>query len=462
MNNNNANPCSVAQFLYPTTEDRGENTTQLGYTPAVTPNSEYPQELELFDPFFNVPELSSIPLLQELDSSVPMWGAPHASETNLFEGLPQQPHYTSFSDIDYPSMAQNPYTHIQPCADVNVANLPSATAHEALQVGNNSWLEDLERMHNEFEKSKAAVTEKLEEAPEPREASIALPTVLKAISKPKYEVKRKRRPKTGDKSKLKIPCENCRVLIANGVNMARHLHNVHRGDPMFFCKHEGCFANFTSERGYKHHLRLIHGKMPVRHGSSSGPFHCGFCDYNSKQKSNLTRHERLKHTEGKAGATFKCPFCPHVSLCKANLSIHTMKCNSRKRAAQPSSSTRPAKRRRIENNPTENMATPVVVSSYISVREAPTHRAIQPVEVSVSVKKAEKGQPDAKPDSDVESSSGFNSVCTEDLADAKREQDASMLGLPRSWDPPQGIDLHQLETPPWEIAFTEPTAHPMQ
>ena len=109
-------------------------------------------------------------------------------------------------------------------------------------------------------------------------------------------------------------CELCNSEFKSLSGLWYHRQSVHSGKTKVH-KYDICDMLFKTDSNWKKHVKSVHLKELN--------YNCQFCDFSSKELSQLSLHKKMKnHGDCLRGQKFKCKVCDFESVYKASLGRH--------------------------------------------------------------------------------------------------------------------------------------------
>jgi len=113
-----------------------------------------------------------------------------------------------------------------------------------------------------------------------------------------------------------ISCKICTVTFPTKLRLRKHMNSVHSNiqlnEP---CPYQGCNATLKNKNTLNGHIKMLHTGQTQR-------FTCDQCDYSTKHRGELMRHNR-RHT----GDLIQCELCSYSCTRMSLLSEHNESCH---------------------------------------------------------------------------------------------------------------------------------------
>ena len=113
-----------------------------------------------------------------------------------------------------------------------------------------------------------------------------------------------------------LKCEICKDVVSNQRQLIVHRNRFHSNTTPLTC--DLCNSSFTLQSLYEEHINSKHNTSKVV--QQPPDFSCDKCEFVSKRKGALTRHNNEAHNAKKI--LFECPECTYSSNRKENLKVH--------------------------------------------------------------------------------------------------------------------------------------------
>ncbi len=104
-----------------------------------------------------------------------------------------------------------------------------------------------------------------------------------------------------------VLCSVCGRCFYTKGQLARHLNDCH--EPKLQCPISGCDRSFTRKQTLEKHIQTPHGD-----------YKCLRCNYQTSNKQNLIKHQKLHSATGK----FKCQYCDYESVVQCAVVRHQL------------------------------------------------------------------------------------------------------------------------------------------